>query len=333
MVKTYLYWIIVVVAAGVALTGCATMQPSQKPVEEVQRFNDFLIVRAAPTDSFASLADRYWGDPGLGWHVARFNGLDRLLPGQEVVIPLSPQGRGGLSQAGYQTVPILVYHNFSRTRAGKMRILESDFKAQMQYLKDHDYRVVTLAQLVEFIYYNKPLPAKAVVITIDDGWRALYDIGFPILQAFGYPASLFVYTDFIGGRKALTWAQVKELAGAGIDIQCHSKTHRDLTLRKADEAMDAYFISLEQELRGSKTLLKKKLGIDCRYFAYPYGKTDPVVSAMVSKNGYKAAFSVERGANPFFMNPFSIQRSVIYGHYDIQAFAKNLQTFQQTELQ
>lgn len=328
MTPPFFYKIVLWMAAGLFLFGCATWLPGQQPMLEEQHFNDFVIVRADPTDSFASLAGRYWGDPNLGWHIARYNSLERLLPGQEVVIPSSPRGKGGLSQGGYQMVPILAYHNFSRTRAGKMRILERDFLAQMQYLKDHDYKVVTLAQVVDFINYNKPLPEKAVAITIDDGWRALYDIGFPILKAFGYPATLFVYTDFIGGRKALTWAQVKELAEAGIDIQCHSKTHRDLTQRHAEEGLDAYFMTLVQELGVSKALIKKKLGIDCRFFAYPYGKTDPLVSALVNKYGFEAAFSVKRGANPFFMNPLSIQRSVIYGNYDIQAFAKNLQTFQ-----
>ena len=97
--------------------------------------------------------------------------------------------------------------------------------------------------------------------------------------------------------------------------------------------MDAYLSALEQELRDSKELIKTKLGLDCRYFAYPYGKADPLVSALVSKYGYEAAFSVQRGANPFFTDPLAIQRSVIYGHYDINAFAKNLQTFQQAGTQ
>ena len=209
------YRIAVWIAVGLILSGCAALQSTRQPAGEVQRFDEFVLVRAAPTDSFAGLAERFWDDPGLGWYIARFNGLDRLLSGQEVVIPFSPGRKGGLSLAGHQTVPILVYHNFSRTRSGKMRILESDFVAQMQYLKDNDYQVIALTQLVEFINYNKPLPEKAVVITIDDGWRALYDIAFPILKAFEYPATLFVYTNFIGGSKALTWDQVKELSGGG----------------------------------------------------------------------------------------------------------------------
>ncbi len=84
---------------------------------------------------------------------------------------------------------------------------------------------------------------------------------------------------------------------------------------------------LERELRHSQALTAKKLGKRCKYLAYPYGATNHLVVAMAQKVGYRAAFTVDRGANPFFVTRYRILRSMIYGDYDLEQFAANLQTF------
>ena len=63
------------------------------------------------------------------------------------------------------------------------------------------------------------------------------------------------------------------------------------------------------------------------YLAYPYGGTNHLVVALLRKLGYRAAFTVERGSNPFFVDRFRMYRSMIYGEYDLHDFEENLKAF------
>jgi hypothetical protein len=42
---------------------------------------------------------------------------------------------------------------------------------------------------------EKNIPARSAIITLDDGWNSTYETAWPILRKFGYPFTLFVYTD------------------------------------------------------------------------------------------------------------------------------------------
>lgn len=294
--------------------------------------DDFVIVKTTAQDTFSSLAAYYLKDPDKGWRIAEFNRMTTLIPGQELIIPLSPFNKGGLKAEGYQTVPILVYHNFSNKRSDKTAVSQDDFEAQMKYLKKNGYHVVSIDQLLDFIDYKEQLPEKSIVITFDDAWRSIFDVALPILIKYDFTATFFIYTDFIGGGKAMTWKQIETLSKIGFDIQCQTKTHRNLAVPKKNESFKEYFESIEMEIGYPKKLLKKKLNIDCNFLAYPYGETNNLVIALLKKHGYRAAFTFDRKSNPFFVDKYRIYRSVIYGSYDMDKFKENLSVFQKNEL-
>lgn len=306
-------------------SSCAFISPAHV-------YDDFILVKPRSKDTLSSLAEKYLNDRSKGWVIAEFNTIRTVNPGQELVIPLRPFRKGGLKTCGYQTVPILAYHNFSKTSASKMVITESAFEEQMKFLKENGYNVITLDQLLDFMDFKEQIPEKSVVITIDDGWKSNIDITFPVLRKYGFPATLFVYTDFIGGKKAMTWEQIKKLEEEGFDIQCHTKIHRNLTKLKKEESFNEYFHSLEREISHPKRVIKRKLGKECTYLAYPYGETDNLVIALLKKYGYRAAFTVNRGGNPLFIDNYRINRSVIYGEYNMAEFKKNLVTLGRTKL-
>jgi peptidoglycan/xylan/chitin deacetylase (PgdA/CDA1 family) len=194
----------------------------------------------------------------------------------------------------------------------------------MKYLQDNGYHVIPLADFVAFMEMKRQVPEKSVVITIDDGWKSFYDYGYPVLKKFGYPSTLFVYTDFPeSDAMALSWQQVKELSSNGVDIQCHTKTHRNLKMQKGEE-MAEYLKALEQEFGVCKQVMKEKVGVTPRFLAYPYGANNHLVMAMARKAGFQAAFTVQRGSNPFFYSDLLIRRSMIYGGHTEKDFENNL---------
>ena len=314
------------------LGGCATPKVEGPPVAalpaEARAFPNYVAVIAREGDTFPSLAAKYLNDPSMDWWITEFNNLSALNPGQAVIIPLRPYGRGGLTAMGYQTVPVLSYHHFALTGADRMTVTQAAFEEQMKFLKEKGYRVISLNQFIDFLEFKRPIPKKSVVITIDDGWRSTYEIAFPILKKYGYPATLFVYTDLIvGSKKTLTWDLIQEMAGQGLDIQGHMKTHRNLTVAEKKETFKEYFEAIDKELIVSGGIIKNRVNRDVHYLAYPYGETNHLVIELIKKHGYQGAFTVTRGGNPFFIHPYRINRSMIYGTFDLDQFEKNLNVF------
>jgi len=299
------------------------------PSMEPRVFPDFVALIGQEGDTFSSLATRYLKDGSKDWFIAEFNRLSVLNPGQELIIPLKPFERGGLTLKGYQTVPVLSYHNFSLDKSpNKMTVTKAAFEEQMKLLKEMGYRVITMDQLLDFLDFKGQIPKKSVVITIDDGWRPLYEIAFPILKRYGYPATLFVYTDLIvGSSKALSWELIQEMAREGLDIQGHTKSHRNLPTMDKKETFQAYFDSIERELSESARIIKAKTGKEIKYLAYPNGETNHLVIELVRKKGYAGAFTVKRGGNPSFVHNYRINRSMIYGDLNLNQFEKNLTVF------
>jgi peptidoglycan/xylan/chitin deacetylase (PgdA/CDA1 family) len=334
-----LFWLIL---AALVLGGCATSRPTSKemapppaqPQKEAARaFPEFVAVVAQEGDTFSSLSVKYYQDSSWASFLAEYNETESLCPGQPVIIPLKPGKRGGLTLHGYQTVPVLSYHNFSPAESSKMTVSQEMFEQQMRLLKEKGYRVISLDQFFDFLEFKAPLPPKSVVITIDDGWRSMYEIALPIMKKYGYPAALFIYTDLITDTpKTLSWGLLQEMAGQGIDIQCHTKSHRNLVLPGRKESFKDYFENLQMELSSCKETVKKKLNREVKYLAYPYGDTNPLVIELARKLGYRGAFTIKRGSNPFFNHDYRVNRSVVYGDYSLSQFEKNLITFQEDPL-
>src|ERR1035437_2701016 len=156
------------------------------------------------------------------------------------------------------------------------------FDAQMKYLSDANYQVITFATLENYLNKGMPLPENPVIISLDDGWSDQYTYAFPILQKYNYTATFFVFTNPINTRGFLTWDNLKTLRDAGMTIAAHSRSHPFLN-KITDPAI------LWNEINGSKQTLEKNLGITVREFAYPFGQYNATTTAMVRKAGFASA--------------------------------------------
>src|SRR5262245_42042034 len=248
------------------------MRPA--PPVTLAKNDDFIIVRAQPGDTYAKLAQQYLKDASLADVVADANDGMMLVPGQPLVVPLKAENASGVFVDGYQTVPILCYHQFTTGRSTDLMVMPRDsFASQMEYLKNNNYHVISLADLLGFLSAAKPIPPRSVVITVDDGFRSGYDIAYPILKGYGFRATFFVYTDFVGGGRSLTWAEMNEMRASGmIDIQSHSKMHTSFTPAADEkETTSAYAARIKSEIDPPQAVLERQLGTAVRDFAYPYG--------------------------------------------------------------
>lgn len=294
------------------------------PVELLARNDEFVVVMPRPGDDFATLAKRYLGDPRRAWWIAEFNGMRRPQPGVDVVIPLRASLLNSVDANGVRTVTILCYHRFNDVRS-KLSISARDFTEQMEYLAVNGYNVIALRDLPAILRGEAPMPPKAVAITIDDGYRSTFEVAFPILVRYGFPATLFLYSDMAGLPAGMTWNQMKELTASGlIDVQPHSKSHSNLALRRTDESNAAYLERLRQEIEQPSAEIERRLGQTVYSFAYPYGDANDTVTDLIARRRISVAFTVSPGGNPFFAYPLLLRRTMIFGDDGLAGFRSKL---------
>jgi peptidoglycan/xylan/chitin deacetylase (PgdA/CDA1 family) len=209
-----------------------------------------------------------------------------------------------------QTI-IFCYHRLvNKVRYPGTEITPADFEAQMKQLKDSGITVIGLQDLLAWKRGEKNIPPRCAVITFDDGWKSQYEVGWPIMKKFGYPFTMFIYTEGVrggglGGGEAITWEQLADLRDNGVDIQAHSATHQDL--REGHNIMlitaggkrtktkltgPEYEQWVQNEVVGSKQLLEQRLGIKVNCFAVPFGNYNEHVKELARNAAYEAMFTV-----------------------------------------
>lgn len=200
------------------------------------------------------------------------------------------------------SIPILVYHRFGPTVADSMTTTTPVFEAQLQFIHDHGYTVIPLVTAVAWLRgEGPPPPAHSLVITADDGHRSVYDVMAPLIRKYQIPVTLFIYPSAISNASyAMTWDQLRELQGSGLfNIQSHTYWHPNFKIEKRKQAPADYDKFVTTQLQKSKTTLEKKLGIEVKILAWPFGIYDDDLLVRAKDAGYVAAFSIDRhNANP-----------------------------------
>ncbi len=335
---------------GLVLTvvACSTTRQAQTPTEptpgaqptpgrpgakdaDVFESRDFVVTRAKPGDTPETLAARHLGDPKKKWMIEDYMGVRTFSDGQEIVIPKREWNPVGVYPWGYQLIPVLVYHNISAQDKGKLSIASRTFDAQIRQLHEEGFQAITLADFMAFAAGRRQLPRKSVLLTFDDGYKSFVQYARPILKDYGFGATLFVYSDFIGAGSGLSWQDLRTLSEQGYDVQAHSKSHASLH-RKEGESEAAYAKRIEAELAYPLTLFKKNLPRPVDALAYPYGEMDDELVPFVAKYGYAVAFTVRRQSNPAFVSLLKISRAQIYSDMTAKDFTRNLVVFHDEEV-
>lgn len=320
-----------------AVAACApspTRDPTMADMDVVVADERYALVRLQRNQDFTDLAHVFLGHRNEDWQIREVNADHNARSGQIVAVPLKPVNPSSVYTDGYRTLPILCYHQFSAGRAThQLELSAADFEAQLVYLKENRYRILSFAEVEEIMLKGQPIPERAVVITIDDGYRSVYDIAWPILKQHGVKATLFNYTDFIGAPAAMTWAQTREMAASGlIEIESHAKSHSSLSRQPADASQSGYLDRLREEIRGSNQAFERHLGSAPRFLSYPYGNSSVDASNVARNEGFVLAATVTRGRNATFADPYLLHRTMIYDDHDLADFEKMLQTFRKRRL-
>ena len=285
-----------------------------------------LLVMARQGDTPASIAQRYLNDGSKAWMIVEYNGIAAFSGGDPVMVPVAPFRPGGLTPDGYQTVPVLAYADIGESIGQTRQVSQSAFNHQMHWLKTEGFIAITPKQLTEFMRRSGQLPRRSVLITFDTASLNLFKIGIPILKELGFTATVFIASNGVGGKNAMTWDHIKQLHKDGFTIGCRGRSGRSLTRRTKGQSFESYFMSVESEMRLARQAIEMHMNEPCLFLAYPQGDTNSLVSAMAAKLGFAAAFIRRAGDNPFFADRYRIHRIPISRGINLERFGQRMAT-------
>jgi len=186
------------------------------------------------------------------------------------------------------------------------------FAEQMRFLHENGCHVIDLMTLVENLNTGKEPAPGSVVLTFDDGLHDFYTHAFPLLQEYGFPATVFLTTGPIDqsasfmGCRCLAWDEVRELKKYGVSFGSHTHSHPVLNQIAERELLF--------EIARSKERIESETGDSVDAFSYPYAFPEhdrahkQKLDAILSMNGYKCCVTTRIGTTSRKDDIFCLKR-------------------------
>lgn len=220
---------------------------------------------------------------------------------------------------------ILCHHAVSEKWPAALASTPAQLREQCAYLKRKGYTGFTLDGLKGWDGHG-----KAVALTFDDAFSSVWQLAKPILDEFGFPATMFVPTGYIAGDgpmawpgtdqwlgteyeaelAPMTWNELRECHSAGWQIGSHTVTHPRLTKCSA--------VQLRSELEESRATCEAEIGAPCTSLAYPYGDHDDRVVEATRAAGFNSAVTLPQAFGE--TDPLRIPRVGVYRADDTRRF-------------
>jgi poly-beta-1,6-N-acetyl-D-glucosamine N-deacetylase len=267
-------------------------------------------------------------------------------------------------QVGGNRLLVLSYHDIRNDVARKgdpdgYAVSTQNFAAHLDWLSGHGYHPVSLADVMSASRGERALPAKAVLLTFDDGLRSVYTHAFPLLRAYGYPALVAVVTDWVelpkdrqvdyGPRMFtrddfLTWAQLREMQASGlVEIASHShdlhhgvqsNPQGNMTPAAITRRYDAaahhyeseadYRARILADLQASTDLLQRELGVRPRAIVWPYAAYNSISNGIAEALGMTVSFDLEGREQPLGQDLHGLARLLLSDNPSVNDLAYEL---------
>lgn len=189
------------------------------------------------------------------------------------------------------SLPTLMYHHIQTKEAAAadkqtaLSVYTDIFKSQMQYLKDRNYNVLMMADLINLFDSGVPVPKHSVLLTFDDGYEDFYTDAFPVLRDLGFHATMFTPTGLMENPDYLTWEQITSMNGL-VYFANHTWSHKNVGVSSQTMQYEISTADIQLGERGFNSL---------KVFAYPYGFDSKQAETYLGSLGYKLAFSTVPG--------------------------------------
>lgn len=191
------------------------------------------------------------------------------------------------------------------------------------WIQQEGWHPIRLEDVWQARQKKKPLPAKSVLLTFDDGALSSYTRVFPLLKQYDFPAVFAIPTSWINGNtkdadqaygehNLMNWDQMREMQQSGLtEFVSHSDNmHKGIVANPQNsmqpaaitreyspmfsnyESDQAYSDRVFSDLKQSKETLDFELGINSLAIFWPYGAVTKESEEIAAKAGLPMSFSL-----------------------------------------
>ncbi|MEX2366736.1 MAG: polysaccharide deacetylase family protein, partial [Pseudohongiellaceae bacterium] len=155
-------------------------------------------------------------------------------------------------------------------------------------LRDNDFVILRLEEVIDRLRNNQALPDKAAVITFDDAYRNVYEQAYPLLREYDWPFTMFITSGLVNSNPGLyaNWEQLREMGGNGATLANHTVSHPYFLERQAGENESRWLERIGREITDAEQQILAETGQNHRLLAYPYGEYDPRIQELVTQLGF-----------------------------------------------
>lgn len=195
-------------------------------------------------------------------------------------------------------IPVLCYHNIATQNEKANYPEESDwtittdnFKEHLDYLKNNNYKTLTMDEFYNWKIGNLNLPYKSVLITFDDGFLSNYEYAFKLLKEYNMNATVFVVGSFIDNSTTNEWNG---------NIKTYMTKDILENLKNEYPNIEIYSHSYNLHYQGAINQNKDVLMQDIKDFnnfypnndilCYPFGQYNDNIEDCLKESNYKMAF-------------------------------------------
>ena len=217
-------------------------------------------------------------------------------------------------------ISILMYHQVGRfvpMRAHRANYCDAGrFARQMVLLARGGFSVIDIDTALRCLRGSQPTPARAVVLTFDDGYRNFMEHALPVLRRHDFPAVVYAISGRLGTRMGwhdpdpsrdepplMTATELRAIAAEGITIGSHGVSHAKLAECGPEQQ--------RRELADSRSALSDLLGSEVRHLCYPFGSFAAETVQAAAEAGYQSATTCLRGAATDQDHPLVLPRKAI----------------------
>ncbi len=170
-----------------------------------------------------------------------------------------------------------------------------------------------------------PLAHHRVVLTIDDGYKCVYENVYPLLKRYRMTATIGLIVNYLRNASVnygqpnsfLSYKEVKEMIDScGVEVASHTLSHPWLTQLDSARAWE--------EIYRSRVVLESIFEIPVITFIYPYGDMDRRIKRLVRRAGYRLARAVRGGEVNLWVEPFCLPEFELRRETSLEAVKEHI---------
>lgn len=209
-----------------------------------------------------------------------------------------------------QGVPVLNYHFFYDPTLGEecyegICLTTQKFREHLEYLKNNNFKVLTMNEFIKWIYGEIDIPEKSVLITIDDGAKGTGAHNgnklIPLLEEYKMHATLFL----IAG-----WWDISNYQSKYLEVQSHTYDMHKYGDCGKGQLVCANYENAKQDLQKSLDIIGNNTS-----FCYPFYSYDNEAIQAIKDLGFKVAFAggnrdATRNSNKYLIPRYPIHSNI-----------------------